>query len=178
MSDRPEDTPEQAEFRSASRSFLAEHAEPRTQIDPWQVSGFPDDAEAKVVITSDGQNRRGSAMALKPAVDEAVAECPTVEHVLVVRRTGGEVDWNDSVDVWWHDIVDRQSDVHVPEAFDAEHPLFILYTSGSTGKLSSFATQHSSRDSPHPTTPLGSRFFWSRPPTTGPSSTNAPACGS
>ncbi|MBT6372599.1 MAG: dehydrogenase [Acidimicrobiaceae bacterium] len=48
MSDRPEDTPEQAEFRSASRSFLAEHAEPRTQIDPWQVSGFPDDAEAKV----------------------------------------------------------------------------------------------------------------------------------
>ena len=93
-----------------------------------------DDAEAKLVITSDGQNRRGSAMALKPAVDEAVADCPTVEHVLVVRRTGGDVDWSEGRDVWWHDIVERQSPTHVPEAFEAEHPLFILYTSGTTGK--------------------------------------------
>jgi len=92
-----------------------------------------DDAEAKLVITADGQNRRGSAMALKPAVDEAVADCPTVEHVLVVKRTGTEVEWTDK-DVWWHDIVDRQSTSHTPEAFDSEHPLFILYTSGTTGK--------------------------------------------
>ncbi|MFN8172239.1 MAG: acetate--CoA ligase [Candidatus Nanopelagicales bacterium] len=93
-----------------------------------------DDAQAKLVITADGQNRRGAPMPLKPAVDEAVAETPTVEHVLVVRRTGGDVEWTEGRDVWWHEIVDRQPDVHAPEAFDAEHPLFILYTSGTTGK--------------------------------------------
>ena len=93
-----------------------------------------DDASAKLVITSDGQNRRGSAMALKPAVDEAVADCPSVEHVLVVRRTGQDVDWTPDRDVWWHDIIGRQPAVHEPQAFDAEHPLFILYTSGTTGK--------------------------------------------
>jgi acetyl-CoA synthetase len=93
-----------------------------------------DDASAVLVITADGQNRRGSAMPLKPAVDEAVAETPTVKNVLVVRRTGGDVNWNEDRDVWWHDIVDRQSPDHTPEAFDSEHPLFILYTSGTTGK--------------------------------------------
>ena len=92
-----------------------------------------DDAAAKVVITSDGGYRRGAAMALKPAVDEAVAECPTVETVLVVRRTGQDVDWTDK-DVWWQDVVDGASPQHSAEAFDAEHPLFILYTSGTTGK--------------------------------------------
>ena len=92
-----------------------------------------DDATAKVVITADGQNRRGAAMALKPAVDEAVADCPSVEHVLVVKRTGNDVTWTDK-DVWWHELVDRQSTSHTPEAFDSEHPLFILYTSGTTGK--------------------------------------------
>ncbi len=92
-----------------------------------------DDAAAKVVITSDGGYRRGAAMALKPAVDEAVAECPTVETVLVVRRTGQDVDWTDK-DVWWHDVVDGASPQHSAQAFDAEHPLFILYTSGTTGK--------------------------------------------
>ncbi len=93
-----------------------------------------DDAQAKVVITADGQNRRGSAMPLKPAVDEAVAQTPCVEHVLVVRRTGGEVSMVDGRDLWWHDCVERQSTQHVAEAFDSEHPLFILYTSGTTGK--------------------------------------------
>ena len=92
-----------------------------------------DDAEAKLVITSDGGYRRGSAAALKPAVDEAVAECPSVEKVLVVRRTGQDVDWTDK-DVWWHDAVDGASPEHTAEAFDSEHPLFILYTSGTTGK--------------------------------------------
>ena len=92
-----------------------------------------DDAEAKVVITADGQHRRGSKAPLKPAVDEAVSACPSIQHVLVVRRTGGEVVWHDR-DVWWHDVVDEQSPVHQPRAFDSEHPLFILYTSGTTGK--------------------------------------------
>lgn len=92
-----------------------------------------DDAQAKLVITADGQNRRGSVMPLKPAVDEAVAQCPSVEHVLVVRRTGSEVEWTNK-DVWWHELVDTQSPEHTPMAFDSEHPLFILYTSGTTGK--------------------------------------------
>jgi len=93
-----------------------------------------EDAQATLVITADGQNRRGSAMPLKPAVDEAVAQTPSVEHVLVVRRTGSEVEMADGRDVWWHEIVDRQSDEHTPVSFDSEHPLFILYTSGTTGK--------------------------------------------
>jgi acetyl-CoA synthetase len=92
-----------------------------------------DDAQATVVITADGQNRRGSAMPLKPAVDEAVAETPSVQRVLVVRRTGGDVDMVDGRDVWWHEIVPRQPETHIPQDFDAEHPLFILYTSGTTG---------------------------------------------
>jgi acetyl-CoA synthetase len=92
-----------------------------------------EDAQAKVVITSDGGYRRGNPSALKPAVDEAVAQCPTVEKVLVVRRTGQDVAWTDK-DLWWHDAVDAASPEHTPEAFDSEQPLFILYTSGTTGK--------------------------------------------
>jgi len=93
-----------------------------------------DDAQAKLVITSDGQYRRGKPAALKAAVDEAVAKTPSVEHVLVVKRTSTDVEWTDNRDVWWHDVVEGQSDQHTPEAFDSEHPLYILYTSGTTGK--------------------------------------------
>ncbi|MFE0376629.1 acetate--CoA ligase [Streptomyces inhibens] len=95
------------------------------------------DADARVVITADGGYRRGKASALKPAVDDALTRPGTenVRSVLVVRRTGQEdIAWQDGRDVWWHEIVERQSDRHTPEAFDAEHPLFILYTSGTTGK--------------------------------------------
>jgi len=93
-----------------------------------------DDASATLVITADGGYRRGAASALKPAVDEAVAMSPTVTNVLVVKRAGQDVEWNEQTDIWWHDIVPAQSTEHVAEAFDAEHPLFILYTSGTTGK--------------------------------------------
>ncbi|MBB6174154.1 acetyl-CoA synthetase [Nocardiopsis mwathae] len=93
-----------------------------------------DDSEAKVVITADGGYRRGKASSLKPAVDEAVADRPAIEHVLVVRRTGQAVDWTDGRDVWWHDTVGRQSTEHAAEAHDAEHPLYIMYTSGTTAK--------------------------------------------
>ncbi|MFI9203942.1 acetate--CoA ligase [Streptomyces sp. NPDC053048] len=95
------------------------------------------DADARVVITADGGYRRGKPSALKPAVDEALTRPGTenVRSVLVVRRTGQEdIAWTEGRDVWWHDLVERQSDQHTPEAFDAEHPLFILYTSGTTGK--------------------------------------------
>ncbi len=94
------------------------------------------DADARVIITADGGYRRGKPSALKPAVDEALTRPGTenVRNVLVVRRTGQEVDWSEGRDVWWHEIVERQPEQHTPEAFDAEHPLFILYTSGTTGK--------------------------------------------
>jgi acetyl-CoA synthetase len=92
-----------------------------------------DDAQAKLVITADGQNRRGSVMSLKPAVDEAVAASPSVTNVLVVKRCENEIAWGPK-DVWWHEFVTNQSPEHTPVAFDAEHPLFILYTSGTTGK--------------------------------------------
>jgi acetyl-CoA synthetase len=93
-----------------------------------------DDSAAKVVITADGGYRRGSAAALKPAVDEAVAKTSTIEHVLVVKRTGQDVEWTDGRDVWWDDVVESASTEHKPESFDAEHPLFTMYTSGTTGK--------------------------------------------
>ena len=92
------------------------------------------DADARVIITSDGGYRRGAPSALKPAVDEAADKAGIVQQVLVVRRTGQDVAWNDDRDVWWHDIVDRQSDVHEAQAFDSEHPLYLLYTSGTTGR--------------------------------------------
>ncbi|MFH8586093.1 acetate--CoA ligase [Streptomyces celluloflavus] len=99
------------------------------------------DADARVVITADGGYRRGKPSALKPAVDEALTKPGTenVRSVLVVRRTGQDLaeaggTWTEGRDVWWHELVERQSPTHTPEAFDAEHPLFILYTSGTTGK--------------------------------------------
>ena len=93
-----------------------------------------EDAEAKLVITTDGQYRRGKAASLKEAVDEAVEASDSVEKVLVVKRTGIDVGWTEGRDLWWHDVVDGASTEHTPEAFDAEHPLFLLYTSGTTGK--------------------------------------------
>lgn len=92
------------------------------------------DADASLVITSDGGFRKGAAFALKPAVDEALLGETKVKKVLVVKRTGQEVAWNGERDVWWHDIVGRQSSEHAAENFESEHPLFILYTSGTTAK--------------------------------------------
>ena len=92
------------------------------------------DCDAKLVVTQDGGYRRGAPSALKPAVDEALKDCPGVENVLVVRRTGQDVDWTEGRDVWWHDLVEKQSDQHTAEPHDAEHPLYVMYTSGTTAK--------------------------------------------
>jgi acetyl-CoA synthetase len=92
------------------------------------------DAQATVVITADGGFRRGSASALKPAVDEALSgHGSSVEHVLVVRRTGQDTTMVEHRDLWWHDALADADTAHEPAWVDAEHPLFILYTSGTTG---------------------------------------------
>ena len=93
------------------------------------------DAGAKVVITADGGFRKGKASALKPAVDQALKDgnCPSVEHVLVVKRTGQDVDWDSARDVWWEEQMQSADNEHVARGFNAEHPLFILYTSDTTG---------------------------------------------
>ena len=92
------------------------------------------DSGAKLVITTDGQYRRGAAVSLKEAVDEAISSQASVRHTLVVRRTGIDTPWTAGRDLWWHEIVDSARAEHSPEAFDSEHPLFLLYTSGTTGK--------------------------------------------
>lgn len=91
------------------------------------------DADASLVITADGGFRKGSAFALKSIVDEALKGETNVKNVLVVKRTGQDVSFTDK-DIWWHELVDKQSSEHEAEAFDSEHPLFILYTSGTTAK--------------------------------------------
>jgi acetyl-CoA synthetase len=90
------------------------------------------DADCRFVVTADGAFRRGAASPLKPAVDEALKDCPNVEAVLVVQRTQGDVDWVEGRDFWWHDVVPRQNTTHFAQSFPAEHPLFIMYTSGTT----------------------------------------------
>jgi len=92
------------------------------------------DADATLVITADGGYRKGSAFALKPAVDEALKGETHVKKVLVVKRTGQETAWDDDRDIWWHEIVDRQIPEHEAMNFDSEQILFILYTSGTTAK--------------------------------------------
>ena len=92
------------------------------------------DADATLVITADGGYRKGAAFALKPTVDEALQGEHNVKNVLVVKRTGQEVAFDSSRDIWWNEIVDRQSAEHEAEFFDSEHVLFILYTSGTTAK--------------------------------------------
>ncbi|MGR8946763.1 MAG: acetate--CoA ligase [Gammaproteobacteria bacterium] len=92
------------------------------------------DSDCSVVITADEGLRGSKSVPLKVNADKAVADCPNVHTVFVVRRTGGNIDWNDSRDVWYHEAVEKQAMTCEPEVMGAEDPLFILYTSGSTGK--------------------------------------------
>ncbi|MEV8180927.1 acetate--CoA ligase [Specibacter sp. NPDC078692] len=93
-----------------------------------------EDTGAKLLVTTDGQFRRGKAVPVKANADAAVAGDNAIEHVLVVRRTGSGIDWTDGRDIWWHDAVGQASTEHTAEYFDAETPLFIMYTSGTTGQ--------------------------------------------
>ena len=92
------------------------------------------DCDSNFVITADEGLRGGRKVPLKANTDQAVERCPSVEHVLVIRRTGGDVGWTAGRDIWWHEAAATVSDTCEPEEMSAEDPLFILYTSGSTGK--------------------------------------------
>jgi acetyl-CoA synthetase len=98
------------------------------------LAGRIQDCKAKVLVTADGGFRRGKVVPLKENADGAAALCPTLDNVIVYRRTGGHVQWTPGRDHWWHELMDGASAVCPPEPLDSEHPLYILYTSGSTGK--------------------------------------------
>lgn len=92
------------------------------------------DADCRTVITADEGTRGGKTVALKSNVDKALLSCPNVSTVVVIKRTGGQIDWHKDRDLWYHEAIKLVGDDCPPEPMDAEDPLFILYTSGSTGK--------------------------------------------
>ncbi|MBL1278079.1 MAG: acetate--CoA ligase [Ectothiorhodospiraceae bacterium] len=94
-----------------------------------------ENAGAKIVITADGATRGGKIVELKSATDDAISKgCSSIEKVIVLKRTGHDINFTDSRDIWWHELTKGKSDICEPEWVSSEHPLFLLYTSGSTGK--------------------------------------------
>ena len=93
-----------------------------------------EDAKSQYIITADGGYRRGQVVALKTNVDEALTKTDLVKKVIVLKRTGQDVDWVEGRDVWWEQVIAGQNTECPAEPMDAEDLLFVLYTSGSTGK--------------------------------------------
>ena len=92
------------------------------------------DCEAKIVITADFSLRRGKPLPMKESIDKVLPECHSIEHCIVVRRSGGEIPWTEGRDVWWHEATEAASPECPAEPFDAEQMLYLLYTSGTTAK--------------------------------------------
>ena len=92
------------------------------------------DCDAKVLITADAFTRRGNLIPMKQTADEAVATCPSVQHVIVHQRTGTSIPWTAGRDVWWHEAVSAESPICEALPVEADHPALIIYTSGTTGR--------------------------------------------
>ena len=126
--------PEAAYAMLACARIGAVHSVVFGGFSPDSLAGRITDCDSKLVVTADEGVRGGKAIALKRNVDQAVDQCPMVEHVIVVRRTGGDVAMTPNRDVWYHEEAAKVSADCPADAMGAEDPLFILYTSGSTGK--------------------------------------------
>jgi acetyl-CoA synthetase len=98
------------------------------------VADRNNDAQSKLIITADGGYRRGKIIPLKENVDVALSKSPTVQHTIVLKRCGNEVNMQAGRDLWWHELLAKETETCPAEPLDSEHPLFVLYTSGSTGK--------------------------------------------
>ncbi|MEM8670815.1 MAG: acetate--CoA ligase [Planctomycetota bacterium] len=128
-------TPELAIVMLACARIGAVHSVIFAGFSAESIADRNNDAKAKLIVTADGLYRRGKVLPLKETVDEALSKSPSVEKCLVLRRVGQDgVSMQDGRDVWWHDIVDKQSGDLPAKPLDSESSLFILYTSGSTGK--------------------------------------------
>mgnify|MGYP006144309479 CR=1 FL=1 len=128
-------TPELAIAMLACARIGAVHSVIFAGFSAESIADRNNDAGAKLVITSDGLHRRGKVLPLKETVDEALSKSPTVEKCLVLKRIGqADVPMTEGRDVWWHEIVEKQTGDLPAEPLDSETTLFILYTSGSTGK--------------------------------------------
>ena len=126
--------PEAAAAMLACARIGAIHSVVFGGFSPDALAGRIQDCDSNFVITADEGLRGGRKVPLKANTDQAVERCPSVKHVLVIRRTGGDVGWTAGRDIWWHEAAAAASDQCEPEEMSAEDPLFILYTSGSTGK--------------------------------------------
>jgi len=126
--------PELPYFMLACARIGAVHTVIFSGFSAQAIADRVNDIQAKIVVTADGSYRRGKIIPLKEITDEAVELCPSVERVIVVKRTGEKVPWTEKRDVWLDSMLDDAESFVTPEAVDSTHPLYILYTSGTTGK--------------------------------------------
>ncbi len=126
--------PEAAAAMLACARIGAIHSVVFGGFSPESIVGRIQDCDSNIVITADEGLRGGRKVPLKANVDAALVKCPTIKHCIVLKRTGGKIDWQAGRDVWWDELLAKQSADCPPERLNAEDPLFILYTSGSTGK--------------------------------------------